>query len=83
MPLFMDVHQSIPEGTSAKDVAEAHRQDLNVQDKHGVKMLNYWVDDKAGKVFCLADAPNADAMASVHRDAHGLMADEIFEVEQG
>ena len=83
MPLFMDVHQSIPEGTSAKDVAEAHSQDMKVQDKYGVKMLNYWVDDKAGKVFCLADAPNAEAMASVHRDAHGLMADEIFEVEQG
>jgi hypothetical protein len=46
-------------------------------------MLNYWVDEKAGRVFCLADAPNPDAMASVHRDAHGLMADEIFEVEQG
>jgi hypothetical protein len=83
MPLFMDVHQSMPEGASVNDVAEAHASDVKVQDKYGVKMLNYWVDEKERKIFCLADAPDADAMASVHRDAHGLLADEIYEVKQG
>jgi len=83
MPLFMDVHSSLPEGATAKDVAEAHRQDLEVQDKYNVKYLNYWVDDKQGKVFCLADAPDADSAVAVHREAHGLLPDQIFEVEQG
>jgi Protein of unknown function (DUF4242) len=83
MPLYMDVHQTMPEGASANDVADAHAKDLEVQEKHGVKMLNYWVDEKERKIFCLADAPDADAMASVHRDAHGLLADEIYEVRQG
>jgi len=83
MPLFMDIHTKLPEGATAKDVAEAHAQDLKVQDKYNVKFLNYWVDDKQGKVFCLADAPDADSAVAVHREAHGLLPDQIFEVEQG
>jgi hypothetical protein len=71
------------EGATAKDVAGAHAADLKTQDKYGVKYLNYWVDDKAGKVFCLVEAPNADAAHTVHREAHGLVADEIYPVEQG
>lgn len=83
MPLFMDVHQNIPEGATAKDVADAHQADLRVQDKFGVKYVSYWVDDKAGKVFCLVEAPDADAASACHREAHGLTADEIYQVEQG
>jgi hypothetical protein len=83
VPLFMDVHNTLPDGATAKDVAGAHQADLETQDKHGVKYLNYWVDDKAGKVFCLVEAPNAEAAHTVHREAHGLVADEIYPVEQG
>jgi hypothetical protein len=83
MPLFMDVHNQLPEGASAKDVAAAHAADVKIQDQYNVRYLNYWVDDKAGKVFCLVDAPDADAAHTVHREAHGLVADEIYPVEQG
>ncbi|MEU0886161.1 DUF4242 domain-containing protein [Lentzea sp. NPDC005914] len=81
--LFMDVHNELPQGATAKDVAEAHEADLRTQDQYGVRYLNYWVDDSAGKVFCLVDAPDAESAHRVHREAHGLVADEIYPVAQG
>jgi hypothetical protein len=83
MPLFMDVHESMPEGATAADVAGAHEADLEVQARHGVKYLRYWVDEASRKVFCLVEAPDADAASAVHREAHGLVADKIFEVVEG
>jgi Protein of unknown function (DUF4242) len=83
MALFMDVHNQLPEGATAKDVAAAHQADLETQDKYDVRYINYWVDENAGKVFCLVEAPNADAAHTVHREAHGLVADEIYPVQQG
>ena len=83
MPLFMDVHESLPEGATVQDVVGAHRADLKTQDQYGVKYLRYWVDEKDRKVFCLAEAPDADAAIAVHRDAHGLLADRIYEVVEG
>jgi hypothetical protein len=80
MPLYMDVHTV--EGATEEDVAKAHAADLATQDKHGVRYLKYWVDEKAGKIFCLAEAPNADAAVTVHREAHGLVAEEIYEVTE-
>jgi hypothetical protein len=82
MPLFMDVH-NIEGGVSAGDVAGAHQKDVETQAKYGVNYKNYWVDEKAGKIFCLVEAPDADTAHTVHREAHGLVADEIYEVEQG
>jgi hypothetical protein len=81
MPLFMDVH-SVEGGVSASDVAAAHRADLATQDAHGVNYLRYWVDPVAGKIFCLVEAPDAEAANTVHREAHGLVADEIFPVSE-
>ena len=81
MPLFMDVH-SIEGGVSAADVAAAHAADLATQGRHGVNYLRYWIDEEAGKVFCLVDAPGAEAANTVHRDAHGLVADEIYLVSE-
>ncbi len=81
MPIYMDVH-NLP-GVVTKDVAGAHMKDLEEQEKYGVKYLRYWVNESQGKVFCLVDAPNAEAANTVHREAHGLVADEIFEVEEG
>ena len=72
-----------PEGARAKNVADAHMADLRTQDKYGVKYTNYWFDEKAGKIFCLVEAPNAEAANRVHREAHGLVADEINPVVQG
>lgn len=83
MPLFMDVHESLPEGASATDVAQAHAADVKTQDKYGVKYLRYWVNDEEGKVFCLVEAPDAETAITVHREAHGLVADRIHEVQEG
>jgi hypothetical protein len=82
MPLFMDIHQHV-EGLTAEAVAGAHQADLNTQGKYGVKYLRYWFDEAAGKVFCLVEAPNKEAAIAVHREAHGLVADEITEVTEG
>lgn len=82
MPLFMDVHH-VDGAVSAADVAGAHQKDLETQDKYGVNYMRYWVDENAGKIFCLVEAPDADTAHTVHREAHGLVADEIFEVSEG
>ena len=82
MPLYMDIHH-IEGGVSASDVAEAHVKDLEEQGKHGVNYKSYWVDEQAGKIFCLVEAPDADTAHTVHREAHGLVADEIYEVTEG
>jgi hypothetical protein len=79
----MDVHQKLPDGATSKDVADAHMADLRTQDKYGVNYINYWLDEKTGKVFCLVDAPDAEAAVACHKEAHGLTADEIYEVVQG
>lgn len=79
MPLYMDVH-NIEGGVSADDVAGAHMRDLETQGKYGVKYIKYWVDESAGKIFCLVDAPSAEDANTVHREAHGLVADEIYPV---
>jgi hypothetical protein len=82
MPLYMDVH-SIEGGVGVGDVAKAHMADLQTQEKYDVKYLRYWVSEGDGKVFCLVEAPSADAASTVHREAHGLVADEVFEVQEG
>lgn len=82
MPLFMDVHNM--DGTiDLDDVAKAHQADLSVQGAHGVDYRSYWVDEANGTIFCLVDAPSAEAAAAVHREAHGLVADEIHPVAEG
>lgn len=82
MPLFMDVH-SVDGGVSAKDVADAHMKDLETQSQYGVDYKRYWVDERAGKIFCLVEAPDAETASRVHREAHGLVADEVYEVSEG
>ncbi|HEY2287517.1 MAG TPA: DUF4242 domain-containing protein [Streptosporangiaceae bacterium] len=82
MPLYMDVH-SIDGGVAAEDVAKAHIADLQTEGQYDVRYLRYWVDEQQGKVFCLVEAPSADAAATVHREAHGLVADEVFQVQEG
>jgi len=82
MPLFMDVH-TIEGGVAVADVANAHMADLQEQAGYDVNYLRYWVDEGAGKIFCLVEAPSADAANAVHREAHGLVADEIYPVQEG
>ena len=82
MPLFMDVH-SLGGEVAVGDVAKAHMADLQEQSRYDVNYLRYWVDEGQGKIFCLVDAPSADAASTVHREAHGLVADEIYQVQEG
>jgi ATP-dependent Clp protease adapter protein ClpS len=78
--LFMDVHDLGAGKVTAKDVAEAHRKDLATEASYGVDYKAYWVSEQAGKVYCLAEAPSADAASAVHRKAHGLVASKVMEV---
>lgn len=82
MALFMDIH-TLDGPVTADDVAGAHAADVAAQARYGVDYKRYWVDAEAGKIFCLVEAPDAEAAVSVHREAHGLVADAIFRVAEG
>ena len=82
MPLYMDIHRNI-DGLTAEAVAEAHEKDLAHQGAHGVEYLRYWYNEDDGTVFCLCRAPSMEAAETVHREAHGLVADDIVEVREG
>lgn len=82
MPLYMDIHH-VADAVSLADVAEAHRADVAAQGKYGVDYQRYWVDEENGTIFCLVDAPSADAAAKVHQEAHGMVADRLFPVQEG
>ncbi len=78
MPMYMDIHE-IP-GATAEAVAKAHSADMATQQKYGVEYHKYWFNESCGKIFCLCSAPNPEAAALVHREAHGLLAAKIIEV---
>ena len=82
MCIFMDSHEKV-DGLTAEAVAGAHARDLEVQERHGVKYLKYWFNERTGRVYCLVEAPNAEAARAVHQEAHGLVADDIVEVREG
>lgn len=82
MPRFLDMHVVPAADVTAELLAELHKQDLAVQHKHGVRYVKYWYDAATGRVFCLSDAPSKEAALAVHREAHGQMPDDIFEVEE-
>ncbi|HMG22015.1 MAG TPA: DUF4242 domain-containing protein [Kofleriaceae bacterium] len=83
MKLYMDVHNMGKGKVTAEAVAEAHKKDLAVQDKHKTKYLNYWVDPDSGTIMCLSEAPSADDAVATHKEAHGLVPDSIAEVSEG
>ncbi len=78
MPIFMDLH--IVPGVTAEHVAEAHQEDLKIQDDYGCRVMTYWVDEDHGSAFCLMEAPNKEAVIKMHENAHGLIPHEIIEV---
>jgi Protein of unknown function (DUF4242) len=75
-------HHDLP-GVKAVDVAKAHEADVRVQEQYGVEYQQYWVDEEGGQVWCLVQAPDKEAARRVHREAHGLEAQELNEVSQG
>ena len=78
----MDSHTNVTDLT-AEAVAGAHQKDLEVQGKHEVNYLKYWFNEAEGTVFCLVDAPSREAAIAVHREAHGLVTDDVVEVQEG
>ena len=78
----MDIHHKV-EGLTTEAMLEAHQKDLAVQERFGVRFIRYWYDEKTGKVFCLSEAPTAEAVSDAHRAAHGLVADEVVSVAEG
>ena len=79
MPIFMDRHDM--RDMTAEAIAAAHRRDLEVQDKYGVKYMTYWFDQDRGTGFCLVDAPDAGTAEQVHREAHGEIPSDIIAVD--
>ena len=82
MTLFMDIHEKV-EGLTAEAVGGAHKRDLEVQGRYGVEYRQYWFDEGSGKVFCLVEAPDEESAIQVHREAHGLLADQLIPVREG
>jgi class 3 adenylate cyclase len=78
MPMYIDIHEV--RGATAEDVAKAHAADVKTQGKYGVEYHKYWLNESTGKIFCLCTAPSSEAAATVHREAHGLVASKIIEV---
>jgi hypothetical protein len=80
---YLDVHEFGAGKVKAEDVAAAHQKDLQVQQKYGVNFINYFVNEKAGVVMCLAQAPDSSAVIQTHKEAHGLIPVSISEVKTG
>jgi len=81
--LYIDVHYLTAGKVSFADVAAAHTKDLATETKYGVKFIKYWVDESKGVVYCLSSAPDTTAISNTHREAHGLLPQDIYKVEDG
>jgi hypothetical protein len=81
--LFMDVHNLAPGKVTVADVAEAHKKDIAVQGKYDVNFIKYWVDEQGGKVYCLAEATDGYLVHKIHKEAHGLLPDDLMQVSDG
>ncbi len=81
MPLFMDIHYIME--ITLEETRKAHLADLAVQEKYGVKYHQYWFNEKAGTVYCLMEGPDKESCAATHREANGVTACNIIEVEGG
>jgi hypothetical protein len=77
---FLDVHEFGAGKVKAQDVAEAHKKDIEIQKKYKVNIINYWVDEKGGKVMCLIQAPDTNAIYKTHKEAHGLLPARVMSV---
>ena len=82
-PLFLDVHELGAGKVTAEAVAEAHAKDLAIQDKYEVNFVNYWVDEKTGTVRCLVEAKDEQSLINAHKEAHGLIPNEVRKVKEG
>jgi len=79
MPIFMDRH--FIEGASKQAIEAAHKQDLDIQGDFDVNLMTYWFDEARSTAFCLAEAPNAEAIRDLHAHSHGSIPNEVIEVD--
>ena len=77
--MYLDRHDS--PGVTAEELAEAHRLDTEIQEKHGVHYSTYWFDPDRGTVFCLAEGPSERAVVAVHEEAHGQLPSAVIELD--
>lgn len=77
--MFLDRHDT--PGVTPEELAAAHAADLSVEQKYGVHYHTYWFDPANGTVFCLAEGPSREAVDAVHREAHGVLASSIIEID--
>jgi hypothetical protein len=78
MPEFMDVHRNM-KGITKEDLLAAHNADLAIQDEEKVDFKSAWADPESGLVYCLSEAPSAEAVQRIHERA-GHRADEVHPV---
>ncbi|RRB01229.1 DUF4242 domain-containing protein [Larkinella rosea] len=81
--LFLDVHNLEPGKVTFEAVMEAHKKDLATQGKYGVNFVKFWVDEAAGKVYCLSESPDSASVYKTHQDAHGLVPARVQPVSTG
>ena len=79
MPIYMDFHD-LPDGVTARDVAEMHQADLKIEHKYNCRGLTYWCDESRRTGFCLIEAPNKQAIKELHEKSHGAVPQRIIEV---
>ena len=78
MAQFMDVHHGMA-GITAEQLKQAHQADLDIEKDEGVHFKQAWADPESGTVYCLSEAPSADAVKRIH-ERTGHAADEIHPV---
>lgn len=85
MPLYMDLHKASDYAVkpTVEEIKRNHIADLAVQHKYGVKFIQYWINEDAGLVFCLMEAPGKESCIAVHREAHGDMPCNVIELQGG
>lgn len=76
MAKFMDVHTGMA-GITAEALLAAHQADLAIQAEEGVNFEHAWADPVSGKVFCLSEAPSAEAVHRIH-ERNGIPPAEIY-----
>jgi len=78
MPKFMDVHTGM-HGITPEGLMEAHNADLAIQGDENVSFEHAWADPETGMVWCVSEAPDAEAVQRIHVRA-GHPADQVYAV---
>jgi class 3 adenylate cyclase len=83
VPLYMDRHEppGDGQGLTREEAFAAHQLDLDVEGKHGVRFLGGLVDLERQMAFCVCEAPSAEAVEAVHREAHGSVGSKVIEID--